>query len=332
MNRLFCFVLLSLFLAICHPATAQLGKPLYTIAVTRGGVPLGSITLEMFPDIAPKHVANFDSLVGIAFFDGTAFHRVVPGFVIQGGDPNTRNGDESTWGEGDPSQQTVPAEFSKLLHQRGIISAARADDPNSATSQFFICVAAAPWLDGRYSIYGQVLTGMDVVDTIVKSPVKSGTEIPQQKIVMTIARTGTDTTTPNAPQLLTPADDTTNVKSSQQVRWSKIEGAILYEIQLSNDPDFGTLAFKDSVVSTSAIFRNLVRGSKEYFWRVRAMNGGKRGPFSAARSFTTMPLATSVQEPPQNQESIETMDLSNRIIPPEDHHRATTAAAPIARN
>lgn len=307
MNRRFC--LLALFLAIGYSAIAQTGKPLYTLNVTRGGVPLGTIRVELFPDIAPKHVANFDSLVGIGFFDGTAFHRVVPGFVIQGGDPNTRNGDESTWGMGDPSQQTVPAEFSKLSHQRGIVSAARDEDTNSATSQFFICVAASSFLDKKYSIYGRVIAGMEIADTIVKSPVKSGTEIPQQKITMTIVRTGTDTTTPTIPQLRTPSDDTMNVTATQQVRWSAVEGAILYEVQLSNDPDFSTLAFKDSVISTSAIFRNLVRGLKKYYWRVRAFNGGKRGLFSAIRSFTTAPLTTSVEEE-NDHDLVKELDLS----------------------
>lgn len=312
MNHRFC--LLALFLAIGYSAIAQTGKPLYTMNITRGGTPLGAIMVELFPDIAPKHVANFDSLVGIGFFDGTAFHRVVPGFVIQGGDPNTRNGDESTWGVGDPSQQTVPAEFSKLSHQRGILSAARDDDPNSATSQFFICVAASSFLDKNYSIYGRVVAGMEIADTIVKSPVKSGTEIPQQKIVMTIVRTGTDTTTPAITELRTPSDDTMNVAATQQVRWGAVDGAILYEVQLSNDPDFATLAFKDSVISTSAIFRNLVRGSIKYYWRVRALNGGKRGSFSATRSFTTAPLATSVEEDNSN-DPVRNLDLSYHLPP-----------------
>src|SRR5262245_54833622 len=122
------------------PARAQNGKPQYLITVTRGGQPLGQITIETFPDIAPKPSANFDSLVSIKFYDSTAFHRVIPGFVIQGGDPNSKNKPRSTWGYGDPSQRTVPAEFTRLSHTRGMMSAARATDPNSATSQFFICV------------------------------------------------------------------------------------------------------------------------------------------------------------------------------------------------
>ena len=100
-------------------------NPHYVISVTHGGNAIGQIELELFPDIAPLHCKNFDSLVAIKFYDGLAFHRVVPGFVIQGGDPNSRNKPESTWGQGDPSQKKVPAEFSTKSHLRGIMSAAR---------------------------------------------------------------------------------------------------------------------------------------------------------------------------------------------------------------
>ena len=173
---------------LCVAASASLAEnPQYRISITRGGVPLGDITIEMFPDVAPKHVHNFDSLVSIGFYNGTAFHRVIPGFMIQGGDPNSRSGPRSTWGYGDPSQTTVPAEFSTLKHVRGIISAARTPDPNSATSQFFICVATAQHLDGQYSIYGQVLAGMDVVDTIVSSP-RDVNNNPFEKVEMNIVK------------------------------------------------------------------------------------------------------------------------------------------------
>lgn len=180
-----------LLLCVCMLCVSVLSlfaeNPQYRISITRGGVPLGDITIEMFPDVAPKHVHNFDSLVSIGFYNGTAFHRVIPGFMIQGGDPNSRSGPRSTWGFGDPSQTTVPAEFSSLHHLRGILSAARANDPNSATSQFFICVASASWLDGKYSIYGQVLTGMDVVDTIVSSP-RDVNDNPFEKMEMNIVK------------------------------------------------------------------------------------------------------------------------------------------------
>lgn len=283
--------------------SAQTGKPLYTISVARGGEALGTIDIEMFPDIAPKHVANFDSLVRIMFYDGTAFHRVVPGFVIQGGDPNSRSGSEDTWGYGDPSQTPVSAEFSTLHHVRGILSAARATDPNSATSQFFVCVATASHLDLKYSIYGRVLRGMDIVDTIVMSPVVGGTQRPQQKIAMTIVRTGTDTTTPTAPLLVAPGNDTTRVNTSILAKWDSVPGAILYQVQLSTSPEFASLLYNDSLTSTTATLRNLVLGPRRYYWRVRASNGGRRGPWSDVFAFSTLMPAPALVSPPNGDTS-----------------------------
>ncbi len=177
---------LSVMLATASVAFAE--NPHYRISITRGGTPLGNIVIEMFPDVAPKHVHNFDSLVSIGFYNGTAFHRVIPNFMIQGGDPNSVSGSRDTWGYGNANQTTVPAEFSTISHTRGILSAARRqDDINSATSQFFICVASATHLDGQYSVYGQVVEGMDVVDAIVKSP-RDNRDNPNEKVEMTIVK------------------------------------------------------------------------------------------------------------------------------------------------
>ena len=129
----------------------------------------GNITLKFFPDVAPKHVNSFIELASEGFFDGTTFHRVVPGFVIQGGDPNSKSDDRSKHGTGGPGY-TLKAEFSKLPHTKGTLSMARAGDPNSAGSQFFICVADAPFLDGQYTVFGEVIDGMNVVDEIVAQP------------------------------------------------------------------------------------------------------------------------------------------------------------------
>jgi cyclophilin family peptidyl-prolyl cis-trans isomerase len=154
----------------------KMDRPKYEITAFQSGKELGKIIIETFPDKAPKHAANFDSLVAIGFYDGTAFHRVIPGFMIQGGDPNSKNfpNDRSRWGMGDPSQTKVPAEFNanepNWSHKRGILSAARSNDPNSASSQFFLMNSDAPHLDGQYSIYGQVLEGMEVVDVITAAP------------------------------------------------------------------------------------------------------------------------------------------------------------------
>jgi cyclophilin family peptidyl-prolyl cis-trans isomerase len=149
----------------------------------------GKIVIEFFPDAAPRHVANFKELVRENFYDGTKFHRLVKNksrpIAIQGGDPNTISGDPSTWGFGQPGQKTVPAEFSgTLAHERGTVSAARGDDVNSATSQFFICAAPNPAWNGKYSIFGKVIEGMNVVDTIAHAPVFPNTDRPVDPVVV----------------------------------------------------------------------------------------------------------------------------------------------------
>jgi peptidyl-prolyl cis-trans isomerase B (cyclophilin B) len=128
----------------------------------------GQINIRFFPDVAPQHVKNFIDLAEKGFYNGTKFHRVIPGFMIQGGDPNTISGDSSTWGTGG-SGKYVPAEFNSVKHKRGIVSMARSNSPNSASSQFFIMVNDYPSLDGAYSVFGQVTKGMDVADKIVNA-------------------------------------------------------------------------------------------------------------------------------------------------------------------
>lgn len=131
----------------------------------------GTIKVQLFDKIAPKHVANIVELVKDGFYDGVTFHRVIPGFMIQGGDPNSKDDNLDKHGYGDPSLKKVPAEFSQTLtHQRGILSAARTADPNSASSQFFLMHQHSPHLDKQYSIYGQVVEGLAVVDKIVSLP------------------------------------------------------------------------------------------------------------------------------------------------------------------
>lgn len=131
---------------------------------------LGNIKLQLFDKLAPKHVANMIELVKSGFYNGTTFHRVVSGFMIQGGDPNSKDDDLTNDGMGNPSLKRVPAEFSNLKHERGILSAARAQDINSASTQFFLMHQKVTSLDGKYSIYGQVIEGMNVVDSMVKLP------------------------------------------------------------------------------------------------------------------------------------------------------------------
>jgi peptidyl-prolyl cis-trans isomerase B (cyclophilin B) len=145
---------------------------------------LGDITLKFFPEVAPNHVNNFIDLAKKGFYNGTTFHRVVPKFVIQGGDPNTKNPDRSKHGMGGPSY-SVKAEFSNKPHRRGTLSMARSADPDSAGSQFFICVADAPFLDGKYTVFGEVAKGMEVVDKIVSQP-RDGNDNPNDRIEITV--------------------------------------------------------------------------------------------------------------------------------------------------
>jgi dolichyl-diphosphooligosaccharide--protein glycosyltransferase len=125
----------------------------------------GNIVIALNPDIAPKTVENFAKLANSKFYDGTLFHRIVPGFVIQGGDPNTIDSPPGTWGTGGPGY-SIDAELSNLKHTKYVVSMARGQDINSAGSQFFIVLGDAPWLDGQYTIFGEVIEGKDVVDKI----------------------------------------------------------------------------------------------------------------------------------------------------------------------
>jgi peptidyl-prolyl cis-trans isomerase B (cyclophilin B) len=127
---------------------------------------LGRIVFKLLPDLAPETVRNFEKLTKDGFYNGTLFHRVIPGFMIQGGDPNTKGGNKSTWGMGGPGH-TIKAEFSSRSHLRGIVSMARAQDPNSAGSQFFIVTTDSTFLDRQYTVFGEVIEGMDVADKIV---------------------------------------------------------------------------------------------------------------------------------------------------------------------
>lgn len=126
---------------------------------------LGTIKIQLFDKIAPKHVAQITKLAKDHMYDGIYFHRVYPGFMIQGGDPNTKDSDPSNDGQGGMGEH-LKAEFSDVHHARGVCSMARTQDPNSATSQFFLCVGDAGMLDKNYTVWGQVVSGYDVLDKI----------------------------------------------------------------------------------------------------------------------------------------------------------------------
>ena len=159
-------------------------KTRVTIRVTSKGETWGELVLKFLPDIAPNHVKNFLDLAKKKFYDGTTFHRVIPGFMIQGGDPNSKSQDRASYGMGGPGHR-VKAEFNSKPHKRGVLSMARSNDPDSAGSQFFICVADANFLDWQYTAFGEVVSGMEVADKIV-SVKRDGRDNPLERIEVTV--------------------------------------------------------------------------------------------------------------------------------------------------
>ncbi len=144
----------------------------------------GNIEMKFFPDVAPNHVNNFIELAKKGFYDGTTFHRVIPGFMIQGGDPNSKDPDKAKHGMGGPGY-TIKAEFNDKSHKRGTLSMARAAHPDSAGSQFFICVADSFFLDKQYTVFGEVVSGMDIIDKIV-SQQRDKRDNPLERIEMKV--------------------------------------------------------------------------------------------------------------------------------------------------
>ena len=162
-----CLLALGLPLMAAEPATKKEDtKTVNTNEVAVITTTEGVMVLEFWPDVAPKHVENFKKLAKQGFYDGTAFHRVIKGFMIQGGDPLTKDpAKESQWGTGGPGTR-VKAEFNKKPHVRGVLSMARSQDPDSAGSQFFICHGSPSFLDGKYTGFGKLIKGDDVLEKI----------------------------------------------------------------------------------------------------------------------------------------------------------------------
>lgn len=131
----------------------------------------GVIAIELYPEHAPESVRNFLNLAATGLFDGTSFSRVVPGFIIQGGNMWSREGGTVTRAIGERARRTVPDEPNKVLHEAGIVSLARPDEPNQATTDFFILLQPASYLDGKFAAFGRVIKGMEVVEAINKAPV-----------------------------------------------------------------------------------------------------------------------------------------------------------------
>lgn len=255
-------------------ANAQFtGKPIYNIRVERVDTLIGNIEVELFPNIAPLHAFNFDSIVNLNAFDSSAFHRVISGFMIQGGELVPT-----------PSTNNINAEFSEVPHDRGILSAARAQSINSATSQFFICHAGSYWLDGNYSVYGQTISGMDVVDVIANAPTDAN-DGPLVRISMFITKIGSNDSVPAAPGLVSPADGITGVTSSQTFTWSHVTGAKLYLFEVATDTGFTNVVYSRETKNLSSSLSSLTDSYTNHYWRVRANNGGHYSAGGEVRVF-----------------------------------------------
>lgn len=168
MKLLLCALSLILPFSLASAADAAVDE-VAVIETTKG-----KLVLEFWPDVAPKTVANFKKLAKEGFYDGTAFHRIIKGFMAQGGDPLTKDlSKEAMWGTGDPGYK-IPAEFNDRKHTRGVISMARSMDPNSAGSQFFLMLGTAPHLDNQYTAFGKVIDGEKTLTAIEETPVVTG--------------------------------------------------------------------------------------------------------------------------------------------------------------
>jgi peptidyl-prolyl cis-trans isomerase B (cyclophilin B) len=185
---LFASAVCLLVSSVCFPAAAVLqaaedaGKAPKAVIKTK----FGDMEIVFFPDKAPNHVQNFVKLAKSGYYNGTIFHRVIPGFMIQGGDPNTKDPKKpETYGMGGPTEK-LKAEFTDTPHRRGIVSMARTNDPNSAGSQFFIVVKDSNFLDGQYTVFGEVVKGMEVADKIVSLP-RNPRDLPNERVEITIS-------------------------------------------------------------------------------------------------------------------------------------------------
>jgi peptidyl-prolyl cis-trans isomerase B (cyclophilin B) len=186
-KRTFIAVMLACALPLVASAQAAKGKGKkvaldYANTIATLQTDLGDIQIKFFYDKAPKHVENFIDLSAKGFYDGTFFHRVIPGFMIQGGDPNTKKPEDAAHPYGTGGSETkLKAEFNDTPHKRGIVSMARSSDPNSASSQFFIVVKDSNFLDGQYTAFGEVISGMEVADKIATAP-RGANDRPNQPV------------------------------------------------------------------------------------------------------------------------------------------------------
>ena len=193
--KIFFTAVFAIFMSVAASAQVTMPTP-KTITVTKKEIKkmsgttaiiettFGNITLKLFPDVAPGHVKNFVDLAKKGFYDGSTFHRVIPGFMIQGGDPNSKDPNKKAHGTGGPGY-TIKAEFNDKPHKRGTLSMARSGHPDSAGSQFFICVKDSSFLDKQYTAFGEVESGIEVVDKIVSQP-RDASDNPNNRIDMKV--------------------------------------------------------------------------------------------------------------------------------------------------
>jgi len=187
-------ILLTVFLTGVIIVSCETPKKEVVVISTK----YGDMVVEFFDESAPKHVESFKMHARNGYYNGTIFHRVIPGFVIQGGDPNSKSEDRSRHGMGghaakyfgignekDSATWMLPAEISSIKHKKGILSMARAQDPNSAGSQFFVCANDAPNLDNNYTVFGQVVEGQSIIDQIVNVP-RDRRDNPNDRVEMTV--------------------------------------------------------------------------------------------------------------------------------------------------
>jgi peptidyl-prolyl cis-trans isomerase B (cyclophilin B) len=166
------------------PTPKVAGTPVFDDEVAVFETDYGNFKIALYPDVAPRHVENFKKLISEKFYDGLGFHRALPDFIIQGGDPQTRGGgNRARWGTGNPNQPKVPAEFSTRPFVRGTVGAARANDPNSATSQFFICLRPNPTWDGKYTVFGEVIQGLNIVQVISNVPTDTTEKVKELPVI-----------------------------------------------------------------------------------------------------------------------------------------------------
>jgi len=321
---LFVFVLVA-------STIAQTGKPQYVIRTEQNGVDFGTFTIELFPLIAPLHSAYFDSLVNISFFDSTAFHRVVPDFVIQGGDPNSKHLPRDTWGEGDSTQATILAEFSAVSHLRGIIGAARDTDINSASSQFYVNVSDNEFLDSNYTAFGRVVEGMDIVDSIVSVP-RDANDNPIDKIEMFVTKGISTNRIPSVPVITYPTNMGNGVIVGDTLRWTADEDAVEFTIQISKHENFDSLYLDTKVGKTFYRISYLELGNIKYYWRIKANNGGNISDFTTTQTFFSSIKAPVLLSPVMNEDSVSvTPRLEWAPVDGATHYRVVVSKAPQFR-